>query len=118
MVIKKESFGSTKSTLGGGKVKFSAVDKAYFLYYDNGRQGDVFGTKGAMAMLCLDILSQCPELKNCRIGTFRSRKEQILNDEEILYAAAQYAKRDHGAVPSLRAGINLTSWRKVEEAIA
>lgn len=106
-------FGATKTPMGDDP-KLSAVDQAYFIYYGDGRQSDVFGTKGAIAMLCLDIASQCPELKQCRIGRFGARPEELLSDAEIIRSAAEYARRDVGAVPSLQAGINLTSWRGVE----
>jgi hypothetical protein len=95
----------------GKEEKVSALEQTYFLFYSGGRQSDVFGTKGAIAMLCLDILSQCPELSGCSIGRFGSSAKELLSDEEVLAAAAEYAMKGHGAIPSLRAGINLSSWR-------
>jgi hypothetical protein len=111
MSIKSTIFGQNRNNLAPQGQNLSAVDQAYFLYYGNGRQGDVFGTKGAIAMLCLEILAQCPELSDCRIGRFNSGKSELLSDIDILKAAAEYAQKGIGAVPSLSAGINLSSWR-------
>ena len=103
-----------KSMFLGKEEKVSTLDLTYFLFYGDGRQSDVFGTKGAIAMLCLDIASQCPELKGCSIGRFGATKLELLSDEEIILAAAEYAQRGVGAVPSFQAGINLSSWRVAE----
>jgi len=113
MSIKPTIFGQDRKNLAPQEQKLSTVDQAYFLYYGNGRQGDVFGTKGAIAMLCLEILAQCPELSDCRIGRFNSGKSELLSDVDILKSAAEYAQKGVGAVPSLSAGINLSSWRTV-----
>lgn len=111
MTIKSTILGHDHKNLALADTKSASVDQAYFLYYGNGRQGDVFGTKGAIAMLCLEILAQCPELSDCRIGRFNSNKNELLSDIEILKSAAEYAQRGIGAVPSFSAGINLSSWR-------
>lgn len=87
MTIKKEIFGMDNQNIGA-KPELSHVDQAYFLYYGIGRQGDVFGTRGAIAMLCLEIIAQCPELSSCRIGKFGASGTELLNDEDILRAAA------------------------------
>lgn len=107
---------TVKTKFLGREGKVSTLDQTYFLYYGDGRQSDVFGTKGAIAMLCLDIVSQCPELNGCTIGRFGAKKAELLTDAEVLQAAAEYAQKGAGAVPSLQAGINLSSWR-TEEAL-
>ncbi len=114
MTIKKEIFGMDNQNIGA-KPELSHVDQAYFLYYGIGRQGDVFGTRGAIAMLCLEIIAQCPELSSCRIGKFGASGTELLNDEDILRAAAEYIQKGAGAVPSFKAGINLSSWRNLAE---
>ncbi len=115
MAIKKEIFGLDNNDLTGSAPKITTVDQAYFLYYGSGRQGDVFGTKGAIAMLCLELIAQCPELSACRIGKFGASGTELLTDDEILRAAAEYIYKGGAAVPSFKAGINLSSWRNLAE---
>ena len=112
MAIKKQIFGIDNYSLTGHAPKISQVSQAYFLFDRDGRQTDVYGPLDAMAVLCLEIVSQHPELAGYRIGKPRSAIHELLKEEEIIQAAAGYMAGKNN--PSLFfKKIKLSSLRKI-----
>lgn len=95
-MINKVQIGEISQTNTAEAGSVHAVDQAFFIYYRDGKRSDVFGTKGAIAMLCLDLIEQHPELSGCRIGTLNAKAEELLGDADIVQAAAEYRQKQDG----------------------
>ena len=92
MTIRNGIFGINSQSLCGGTSQLSRINQVYFLYHGNANRTDVYGTKGAMAYLCLEIISNYPELSDCRIGRYAAKPVDLLTEKEIILAAAEYVK--------------------------